>query len=108
MPEVEIQKENIEDRIGILDLKATINYNTTVDIEIQVKDYHNMVERSTFYVAGLYHTGLKTGEEFESNNKVIGINILKFNIFEWEKYHSKGILKEQELKKMKTMVRLYK
>lgn len=102
MPEVEIQKENIEDRIGILDLKATINFNTTVDIEIQVKDYHNMVERSTFYVAGLYHTGLKTGEEFESNNKVIGINILKFNIFEWEKYHSKGILKEQELNKIMT------
>lgn len=100
--EVELAPERIEDRIGVLDLKATVNENTTVDIEIQVKDYHNMIERSTFYVAGLYHTGLKRGEEFETNNKVIGINILKFNIFEWEKYHSKGIIKEEKLNEVIT------
>lgn len=100
--EVEIAPERIEDRIGVLDLKATVNENTTVDIEIQVKDYHNMIERSTFYVAGLYHTGLKRGEEFGINNKVIGINILKFNIFEWGKYHSKGIIKEEKLNEVIT------
>lgn len=55
----EIEKENIEDKLGIIDLKATINKETTVDIEIQVRDYHNMIEKSTFYIAGLYHTGLK-------------------------------------------------
>ena len=102
MEEVELPNENIENRIGVLDLKATVNENTTIDIEIQVKDYHNMIERSTFYVAGLYHTGLKRGEEFETNNKVIGINILKFNIFEWKKYHSKGILKEEKLNEVIT------
>ena len=94
----EIEKENIEDKLGIIDLKATINKETTVDIEIQVRDYHNMIERSTFYIAGLYHTGLKRGEAYEENNKVIGINILMFNVFEWKKIHSKGVLKESELK----------
>jgi len=54
----EIEKEKIEDKLGIIDLKATINKETTVDIEIQVKNYHNMIERSTFYIAGLYHTEL--------------------------------------------------
>ena len=68
----------------------------------QVKDYHNMIERSTFYIAGLYHTGLKRGEAYEKNNKVIGINILMFNIFDWKKFHSKGLLKENELNKVMT------
>ncbi len=35
--------------------------NTTVDIELQVKDCHNIIKRSLFYAAGLYHTGLKSG-----------------------------------------------
>ncbi len=98
----EIEKEKIKEKIGIIDLKATINKETTVDIEIQVKDYHNMIERSTFYIAGLYHTGLKRGERYEKNNKVIGINILMFNIFKWKKFHSKGILKENELNEIMT------
>lgn len=98
----EVEKIKPEDKLGIIDLKATVNENTTIDIEIQVKDNHNMVERSTFYIAGLYHTGLKAGEVYEENNKVIGINILMFNIFEWEKFHSKGILKEDELNKIMT------
>jgi predicted transposase/invertase (TIGR01784 family) len=98
----EIEKEKIEEKLGIIDLKATINKETTVDIEIQVKDYHNMIERSTFYIAGLYHTGLKRGEAYEKNNKVIGINILMFNIFDWKKFHSKGLLKENELNKVMT------
>ena len=98
----EIEKEKIKEKIGIIDLKATINKETTVDIEIQVKDYHNMIERSTFYIAGLYHTGLKRGERYEKNNKVIGINILMFNILKWKKFHSKGILKENELNEIMT------
>lgn len=97
----EIEKENIEDKLGIIDLKATINKETTVDIEIQVRDYHNMIERSTFYIAGLYHTGLKR-EAYEENNKVIGINILMFNVFKWKKIHSKGVLKESELNEVMT------
>ena len=98
----EVEKVKIEDKLGIIDLKATINENTTIDIEIQVKDNHNMIERSTFYIAGLYHTGLKAGGVYESNNKVVGINILMFNIFEWKKFHSKGLIKEDELNRIMT------
>lgn len=96
--EAKIDKVNIGDKIGVIDLKATVNENTTIDIEMQVKNYHNMVERSLFYVAGVYHTGLEEGEKYEKNNKVIGINIVEFNIFKWKKYHSKGMLIEEELK----------
>ncbi len=95
--EAEIDRININDKIGIIDLKATINNNSIVDIEIQLRDQHNMIMRSMFYAAGLYHTGLKSGEKYEENKKVIGINILKYNIFKWKKYHSKITMKEKEL-----------
>lgn len=95
--EAEIDRININDKIGVIDLKATINSNTTVDIEIQLRDQHNMIMRSMFYTAGLYHTGLKAGEKYEENKKVIGINILKYNIFKWKKYHSIITMKEKEL-----------
>lgn len=95
--EAEIDRININDKIGIIDLKATINNNSIVDIEIQLRDQHNMIMRSMFYAAVLYHTGLKSGEKYEENKKVIGINILKYNIFKWKKYHSKITMKEKEL-----------
>ena len=95
--EAEIDRININDKIGVIDLKATINNNSIVDIEIQLRDQHNMIMRSMFYAAGLYHTGLKSGEKYEENKKVIGINILKYNIFKWKKYHSKITMKEKEL-----------
>ena len=102
MEEVELPNENIENRIGVLDLKATVNENTTIDIEIQVKDYHNMIERSTFYVAGLYYTGLKSRDNYKENNKVITINLLRFNIFKEPNYHIVGKIKEKESNKILT------
>ena len=100
--EVEIQKVHEEDKLGTMDLKATLDKNTTVDIELQVKDCHNIIKRSLFYAAGLYHTGLKSGGDYKENNKVITINILFFNAYKWEKYHSIGKFKEIELNEVMT------
>lgn len=102
IPEAELKKVHKEDKLGAMDLKATINKTTTVDIEIQVKDYHNIIERSLFYASGLYHTGLKSGGNYEENNKVITINILFFNVYKWEKFHSIGKFKEIDLNEIMT------
>ena len=61
VPEAKLEKVHKEDKLSSMDLKSTVNKKITVDIEIQVKDYHNIVERSLFYISGLYHTGLKSG-----------------------------------------------
>ncbi len=102
IPEAEIEKVNKEDKLGRIALKAIMNNNTTVDIEIQVRDHHNIIKRSLFYMSGLYHTGLRSAEKYEENNKVIVINILFFNVFKWQKYHSIGKFKEIELNKVMT------
>ena len=36
------------DKLGILDIVATLNNGIKVNIEMQVKDYHNTVDRSVF------------------------------------------------------------
>ena len=85
--EVELEKELIDDKTGVIDVKATIDEKTTIDIEMQMKDQFNMAERSLFYWSALYHTGLKKKEEYKSNNKVVTINILKYDMFKEGPYH---------------------
>jgi len=96
MQEVELERVDIKDKLGVLDIKAIINENTTVDIEMQIADEKNMIERTLYYWAGLYYTGLKRGRDYKLNNKVITINILMYNIFKEEKYHTIGLIKERE------------
>ena len=96
MQEVELERVDIKDKLGVLDIKAIINENTTVDIEMQIADEKNMIERTLYYWAGLYYTGLKRGQDYKLNNKVITINILMYNIFKEEKYHTIATIKEDE------------
>ena len=43
----------ITDKLGILDVVATLDNNKKVNIEMQVKDYYNTIERSVFYGTGV-------------------------------------------------------
>lgn len=90
---IEIQKDaSLEkaleiSKMGILDIKATLNDNTVVNIEMQVKDQYDIIKRSLFYWAGLYYNGLNKGEKYTTNKKTISINILNYNCFEEGSYH---------------------
>ncbi len=45
-----LEKDLIDDKIGILDIKAEINNNTNVDIEMQIIDKKNSAQRILFIV----------------------------------------------------------
>ena len=94
-PEVELEKELIDEKTGILDIEAIVDEETIIDIEMQMKDQYNMIERSLFYWAGLYHNGLKKNEEYEENRKAITINILNFDLFKEGPYHEKVELRRK-------------
>ena len=98
MQEVELERVDIKDKLGVLDIKAIINENITVNIEMQVVDEKNMIERTLYYWAGLYYTGLKRGRDYKLNNKVITINILMYNIFKKENYHTIATIRDNENK----------
>ena len=98
MQEVELERVDIKDKLGVLDIKAIINENITVNIEMQIVDEKNMIERTLYYWAGLYYTGLKRGRDYKLNNKVITINILMYNIFKKENYHTIATIRDNENK----------
>lgn len=100
--DVTLEKEMINNKLGILDIKATINSSDIINIEMQVQDQNNMIERSLYYWTGLFHENLITGEDYIDNKKVICINILNFNIFEDGEPHEVARIKRDYKNKILT------
>lgn len=92
----EITKENLTDKGSLLDVKVKINNNPTVDIEIQVAPTTVMPERSLYYWSKMYVEDLKSGEDYTKLKKKICINILNYNHFETNQYHTKFKIKEDK------------
>lgn len=88
-----LEKTVVENKSGILDIKATLNNNITVNIEMQVRNQYNMIDRSLYYWSNLYSSSLHKNQNYKDNNKTITINILMFNIFEEGPYHEKCIIR---------------
>ena len=93
--EIELERELIDDKTGVLDIEATIDDNTIIDIEMQMRNQYNMKERSLFYWAGLYYTALKKKGEYKENKRVITINIVNFDMFKEGPYHEKIELRRE-------------
>ena len=69
-----------EEKLGIVDLKATLDNGTICDIEIQLADNKDTVERFLFYWRRIYSSQLIKGDEYGKLNKVIGIIIIDYNL----------------------------
>ena len=83
----------VDNKSGILDIKATLNNKITVNIEMQVRNQHNMIDRSLYYWSNLYSSNLYKKQNYRDNNKTITINILMFNIFKEGPYHEKCMIR---------------
>ncbi|OOO00326.1 MAG: hypothetical protein ATN35_07960 [Epulopiscium sp. Nele67-Bin004] len=90
----ELTKELIDDKLGIIDIRSQLEDGTVVNIEIQIRDQHNMEKRTVFYWSKLYTEGIKKGEDYKELSKVITINILDFNLLSTASYLSTFHLRE--------------
>ena len=86
--EVDLGKLSKEEKTGRLDLQATLNNGIIVDVEMQVKDEHNIITRTTFYASKQITKMLEKGEKYEDAKKVVMINILDYEIFPFDEYVS--------------------
>ena len=84
----EIPKDFYDSKYGVLDLKVTLDNRLIVDVEMQMQNQYNIEQRSTYYMASTYAKQLKEGEGYENCKKVIVINILNFNYYKRNSYHS--------------------
>lgn len=91
--DVTLEKELITNKLGILDILATLNDNTIVNIEMQVQNNYNTIDRSVFYESGLIHSILDVGKNYSEIPRTIGIWITEFELFEEGPFHEKAVLK---------------
>ena len=88
-----LDKATIKSRGSVLDVLAILNDNTYVNVEMQVDDYKNTIERSIFYDSGIYHESLQKNQQFKKAKRTIGIWFLCYNIFEEGSFHEVARLK---------------
>ena len=74
----EMPKATIDEKLSILDIKAEINENTIVDIEIQVGNVAALERRLVVYDAKLITGDLKVSETYQNAKDTIVICIVKY------------------------------
>lgn len=94
----EIPKNMRDSKIGILDVRAEINGKEIIEVEMQVQNQYNMDKRSSTYITKIYSDQLKEGDSYVEVKKVAVINILNFNYYERNSYHSVGGMKFENSK----------
>ncbi|EOQ09128.1 Rpn family recombination-promoting nuclease/putative transposase [Bacillus cereus] len=88
-----LHREHEEDKLSILDVSATLDTGTKINIEIQLNNSHDMIKRSLYYWGKLYTSQLQKGMPYNSLHKTITINLLNFVMFsEYEEFHTTGKL----------------
>jgi predicted transposase/invertase (TIGR01784 family) len=92
----DIAKQFIEDKYSRLDVKATTSNNETINIEIQLKNEHNMIKRSMYYLSKMYEEQLGEGDDYSKLGRTVCINILNFKYLKTENFHTGYRLKEMK------------
>ena len=92
----EIPPQYKEDKKGILDVRAKLSDGTTVFIEMQVNNEHNIGERITFYLCRVYSNTIKSGGLYNKIEKTIAIVLINFSYFNRKEYHQIAHLKFEE------------
>ena len=91
----ELPKNIADEKLGILDLKVHIDDKIVVDVEIQMKNEHDIEHRSTRYMTKLSSDQLKTKEPYPELKKVIVVN---FVYYKRNSYHLIAHMKFEETK----------
>ena len=91
--------EDLDNKIGRVDVKAILNNGTKVIIEMQVARYKYMAKRLLYYWAQTYTGDLKRGNGYGKLDKTISILISVEELEETkgiQKYHTKWSIREEE------------
>ena len=82
-----LEKDFKSNKLGILDIKAVLDDGTKVNIEMQMVNKKDIVERTLFYWSKLYVEGIKEGTNYIELPKTITINILNYGFLPDNEYH---------------------
>ena len=95
----EIPKDVLKERGSVLDIRAELDNKRIVDIEMQVSDEGNIDKRSSVYMSKNISTQIQVGERYIELKPSIVINILNFNRYKRNSYHSIAHMKFEKTRK---------
>ena len=99
-----LNKIKYQDKVGVLDIRAKINKDKLVDIEMQRNKENYYVQRVLLYTGGFIRGQLKSGDKYEDLKDVIMINILNFELFkEIDEIHTVWKLREEKHPELGTL-----
>jgi predicted transposase/invertase (TIGR01784 family) len=85
-----LDREFIEDKLGVLDVKVTTTTGQVVDIEVQIQSQRSIWKRMLFYISKMVVEQMKSGYQYDKINRVISILIADFVMIKESKaYHNR-------------------
>ena len=97
-----LERQVMDDKLGIIDLHAILNENVECDVEMQVVNENNMTERLLSYWGKMYNKEIKKGQDYAEAKKTLVIAILDFDLDETKnipKSVTKWNIREEEFPK---------
>ena len=98
-----LRRELKDDKLGVLDIITELDGKEKCNIEMQLIDKNNIIERMLYYWSKMYTRQIKAGEDYDKLEKTIVILIADFNIkgLEEVEYHSTWkIIETNSVKKL--------
>ena len=89
--EVNLERLAQDEKGGSLDLQAKLNNGIIINIEMQMHNEYNMRERTSVYGAKVLARETKRGTKYKQIEKIIMINILNYNLLEFDEYVSSTV-----------------
>ena len=86
----------IGEKTSILDIRVETDSGEKVNIEVQLKDLHNMEKRTLLHWGREFTKGISAGDDYKDLPKVITINIVNFDNIKLEDFHTCFHLWEDE------------
>ena len=98
-----LEKDLYDSKLGVLDIKATLDNDIVCNIEMQMTDKGNIEKRLLYYWSKLYTQQIKSGEKYKKLPKTIAILIANFELEQLKnipKYYTKWQIREEEYQKI--------
>ena len=98
-----LRRELKDDKLGVLDIITELDGKEKCNIEMQLIDKNNIIERMLYYWSKMYTRQIKAGDDYNKLEKTIVILIVDFNIkgLEEVEYHSTWkIIETNSVKKL--------
>jgi predicted transposase/invertase (TIGR01784 family) len=89
-----ITPEILGNKTSILDIHALTDENDKTEIEVQLKDLHNMEKRTLLYWAREYAEAISAGGDYIDLPRVITINIVNYDNIKLDRFHTTFHIRE--------------